>query len=154
MSIKFAIYVIYLSVVLYGLKAFFAAASQRQTKNLEKQEIGGRVVQYTRSITSCQTGDGLWWIATMRHCLPVRGILAIEHRPPHLYECLFISERGILSHFFHLFNCLVCESLQPVANHHTFWQPVTDQVYWTCMIGGPPSISGQLSQSVIFYYYF
>ena len=48
-----------------------------------------RVVQYTQSVMGRQTGDGLWWIMTTRHRLSVRDMLAIEHRPPHFFECLW-----------------------------------------------------------------
>ena len=50
-----------------------------------------RVAQFTRSVTGLQIGgDGSpLRIATTRHCLTVRDMFAIEHRPPHLYECLW-----------------------------------------------------------------
>ena len=37
-------------------------------------------------------------------------------------------------HFFSLSICVSCGSSRSVTNRHPFWRPVTDRVYWTCMI--------------------
>ena len=47
---------------------------------------------------------------------------------------VIILERGILLHFFSLSICVSCGSSRSVTNRHPFWRPVTDRVYWTCMI--------------------
>ena len=74
-----------------------------------------------------------WRIAATRHRLSVRDMSAIERRPPYLYECLW----------FHYL--AVCGSWRPVTNRHSFWWPVTDRVYSTCMLSTTASVNQSLS---------
>ena len=86
--------------------------------------IGARVVQYIRSVTGRQTGDGLWRIATTRHVCQFATCWqsgAVLHTYTNVCGVIFL-ERGILLHFFRLFICVVCGSSQSVTNRHTFWR--------------------------------
>ena len=76
-------------------------------------------------ITNPRFNEQIWlvpsdFVKSRFHCTNVCGIITLE--------------RGILLHFFHLFDCVVCRSSQPFTNHHPFWRPVTGRVYWTCML--------------------
>ena len=53
-------------------------------------------------------------MATTRHRLPVRDMLAIERRPTHLCLWRHYLEREILLHFFRLFIFVVCGSSRMV----------------------------------------
>lgn len=70
-------------------------------------------------------------------CLSVHDMTAIECHPPLLYEflwCHYFRTRTMVTILLLLFLCVVCGSSQSIMNCHTFWQPVTDWVYWTCML--------------------
>ena len=80
-----------------------------------------RVVQYTRSVTGCQTDDCLWRILRARHCLSVCDMSAIVPYPPHLYKCLW-------HHYFRTSNIVTLVSpvyLFLFAGHHGLSQTIT-----------------------------
>ena len=70
------------------------------------------------------------WIMMTCHLFSIRDMSTIECRPPHLYECLWC-------HYFRTRNIVTLPSpvylccLRVVTNHHPFWRPFTDRVYWT-----------------------
>ena len=86
-----------------------------------------RVVQYTQSVTGRQTGGGSRQITTSHHHLSVHGMLAIKHRPPHLYECLwhhYFRTRDIFT-----LSPVYSSCLWVIATHHEpspLVQPITD----------------------------
>ena len=56
--------------------------------------------QYTRPVMVLKTDDSSWRIATTHHRLSICDILVIQHRPLHLYECLwchYVRTRNIVS---------------------------------------------------------
>ena len=76
-----------------------------------------RVVQYTRSVTGHQTGDGSWQITTTRHHLSVCHMSAIECCPPHLFKYLwrhYFKTRNIVTLLFLVYLCY----LHVITIHH------------------------------------